>query len=217
MKKLLITLAAAALIGGPLAAQAQDRDGFGDGYRDGRQADGHGGYARPAGGYGRDADARAYDRRGDTRYDAAGREGYGRDRFAQDRFNGDRGFYRDRVGGRFRGEVGLGFGYGGDYYDGGGYYDAGAYPAGGYGADDAYSYPDQYGTYQPFAYGYSARDDAYYAEDGGPGDGGGYDGYAAAPNVGWSPGGPPADCGRWIWREGRGAYQWVPAPCPYPQ
>jgi hypothetical protein len=97
--------------------------------------------------------------------------------------------------------------YGGDYD---------AYPAGGYGADYAYSYPDEYGTYQPFAYGYSARDDAYYAGD--PqyddGYGDGYDrGFDGAGDVGWSVGGPPVDCGRWIWREDRAAYQWAPAPC----
>lgn len=86
-----------------------------------------------------------------------------------------------------------------------------AYPVGGYGADYAYSYPDAHGTYQPFDYSYSARDDAYYADRGYADDDGGYD-YSPA-YVGWSAGGPPVDCGRWIWREDRSAYQWAPAPC----
>jgi len=94
-------------------------------------------------------------------------------------------------------------------------YRSDAYPTGGYGADYAYSYPDAHGTYRPFDYGYSARDDAYYADGRGYGDGddGYYYDYAPA-DVGWSAGGPPVDCGRWIWREGRGAYEWAPAPCP---
>jgi len=221
MKTLLITIAAAALVAAPLAAQAQDRGGW--------QGDGQGGDARPAASYGHDADARARDdRRGDVRYgrvnrDRADRNGFAGGRVNQDRFDGERGYYRDRDGGRFGGEVGLGFGYGGydgrGYYDGGGYYGDGsvggsygdAYP-GDYGANDAYSYPDQDGTYQPFGYAYSSRDDTYYANDGGAADGGGYDRYQTAPNTGWSPG-AGQDCGQWVWREGRGAYQWVPAPC----
>lgn len=218
MIKIVSMLAAAALVGVPLAAQAQDHDGYG--YRDG--------YARPAAGYGHDAGARVYGaRHNDVSYGRAGRAG----RFGRDRFDRGRSYYRYGDNRRWRGDVAVGFGwYRG--YSGGGSYDAGAYPAGGYGADYAYSYPDQYGTYQPFAYDYSDRDDAYYA-DGGPGDGGpgddgpGYSGdgrydsgpaygggYQAGPNVGWSPGGPPADCGQWVWREDRGAYQWIPAPCP---
>jgi Ni/Co efflux regulator RcnB len=217
MKKLLITIAAAALIAGPLAAHAQDRDGW--------QGDGRDGAARPAASHGRDADARAPDgRRGDGRYGRVNRDRYdqggvARARVGRDRLDGERGFYSDRDDGRFRGEVGIGLGYGGygyggyGGYDGGAYYDAGAYPAGGYGADDAYSYPDQYGTYQPFDYAYSNRDDAYFADDGGaPYGGEADDGYQAAPNSGWSPG-AGQDCGQWVWREGRGAYQWVPAPC----
>jgi Ni/Co efflux regulator RcnB len=217
MKKLLITIAAAALVAVPLAAHAQDRDGW--------QGDGRDGAARPAAGYGHDADARAPDdRRGDARYarvnrDRYGRGGVARARVGRDRFDSGRGFYSDRDDGRFRGEVGIGLGYGGygayggyGGYDGG-YYDAGAYPAGGYGADDAYSYPDEYGTYQPFDYAYSNRDDTYYADDGGAASGGeAYDRYQSAPNAGWSRG-AGQDCGQWVWREGRGAYQWVPAPC----
>ncbi|HWE45033.1 MAG TPA: hypothetical protein VG407_03310 [Caulobacteraceae bacterium] len=218
MKKLLITIAAAALVAVPLAAQAQDHDGWRGG-----------GHARPAASYGHDADARVRDNgRGGARYgrmdrDRFDRSGFGRDRFDGSRFDGDRGFVRDRDGGRFRGAVTLGFGYGGydgggyyDGYDGGGYYDA--YP-GDYGADYAYSYPDAYGTYQPFDYAYSDRDDAYHADDGAPAyssdaydDGEAYDGYQAAPNAGWSRG-AGEDCGQWVWRDGRGAYEWIPAPC----
>ncbi len=226
MKKLLITIAAAALVAVPLAAQAQDHDGW--------QGDGQGGHARPAASYGHQADARVRDNgRGGARYGRMDRNGSGRDRldrngrdrFDASRFDGGRGFYRDRDGGRFGGGVALGFGYGGydgggydgGGYDGDGYYDA--YPAGGYGADYAYSYPDAYGTYQPFDYAYSDRDNAYYADDGGAAYGGdAYDGgdadngYQAAPNAGWSHG-AGQDCGQWVWREGRGAYEWIPAPC----
>jgi Ni/Co efflux regulator RcnB len=221
MKTLLITIAAAALVAAPLAAQAQDRGGW--------QGDGQDGDARPAASYSHDADAGAHDdRRGDVRYGRADQDRYGRDGFAQgrvgqDRFDGERGYYRDRDGGRFRGEVGVGFGYGGNYgggYNGGSYYGGGGYSGGGYydaypgdyGADDAYSYPDRDGTYQPFGYAYSSRDDAYYADQGGANGGEGYDRYQAAPNAGWSAG-AGQDCGQWVWREGRSAYQWVPAPC----
>ena len=221
MNKLLIMAAAAVLFGAPLAAHAQDRDGW--------QGDGRDG-ARTAMARGRDADARVRDDR-DMRFGRVDRDRFARDRFDRDRddrfagnrFDRDR-FDRGRFGDRdfrdrdrFRGEfgLGLGFGYGGDYpyggdygdyypYGGGdygGYYDA--VPYGGYGADYAYSYPDQYGTYAPFAYGYSDSDDAYDADDG-PTYGGGYGGYGA---------GAAADCGRWVWRGGRGAYQWVPAAC----
>jgi hypothetical protein len=188
MKRLLVTIAVAALAGVPLAAQAQDRDG----------------YARSAMGHGYDAGARVNgERRGDARYGRVDR-----DRFTGDRSGADRGFDRDRGDRRFRGNVAFGFGYGADYPYGGGYGYGDDYPYGGYGAEDTYSYPDEYGTYQPFAYDYSDRDDAYYA--GGPAYGYGYE---AAPNVGWSEGGPPVDCGRWVWRDDRGAYQWVARAC----
>jgi hypothetical protein len=156
MNTLLGMITAAALLGAPLAAQAQDYHGHGG---DGRAA-----AARSAADHGYDASARVQDRRdGDVRY--------------------------------------------------GGYAEGGYHPyADGYGADLAYSYPDDYGTYQPFGYAYSVADDAYYAAtvDGGNG----YYRYDAPPvDVGLSPGGPPADCGQWVWREGRGAYEWVAAPC----
>lgn len=252
MNRLLVTIAATALVGIPLAAQAQDREVS---QVDHRQA-----HARPAAGHGDDASARVHDqRRGDVRnggidrYRYAGGR-YAGDRYAGQRFEGGRGYYRDDP--RFGGGVAIGFGYGGypaGYAYGGEPYGAGyandgddAYgdnDAGdGYGADYAYSYPDAQGVYAPFAYGYSNRDDTYYADggaaadDGAPYAGGGdaydrRDAYVvdsapgsgayypsqAAPNVGWSAGGPPADCGQWVWREGRGAYQWVAAPCSYPQ
>ncbi len=211
MKKLLGMMAVAALAAIPLATHAQDRDGWRD------RGDG---YARSAGEHGYGASARVYDRDG-RRGEAARGRSFDRDRFDRGRADGRRDFAdRDRDGGRFRGEFGVGFGYGG-YDPYGGYYAYGdGYPAGGYGAYDVYSYPDGYGTYQPFDYDYSAPDDAYYAS--GPGHGadaydrdgaGPDDSYEAAPNVGWSGGGPPVDCGQWVWREGRGAYQWIPAPC----
>ncbi|HWF76238.1 MAG TPA: hypothetical protein VN694_03590 [Caulobacteraceae bacterium] len=190
----LAILAVAALAAGPLAAQAQDRDGY--------RTDGA--HARPASGHGYDASARAYDHRYVRHGGTAYRSDY------RGRLYGGGYGYAD--GGRYGGNVTFGVGYGG-YYPYGGDYDAGAYPVGGYGADYAYSYPDQYGAYQPFAYGYSPPDDAYYA--GGQGYDEDDDGYAdgPAPTVGWSAGGPPADCGRWIWRADRGAYQWAPAAC----
>lgn len=238
MKRLLISIAAAAVVGLPLAAQAQSRQND-QGYR----------YDRVVGSasvQGRDASARVGERRawrgGDARYGAADRRGFDTRPFA-DRGVGDR---RDRMEARV--EIAPGFGgytYGGyddaglAPYDGyGGYYGYGAYPAGGYGADYAYAYPNAYGTYQPFDYRYAAGDDAYYADgdayqeapyaaagapypqappyvaEGAPYDDGG--GYAARPDEGWSAGAPPADCGAWVWREGRGAYDWVPAPCGHP-
>jgi len=226
MNNLLVTIAAAALIAIPVAAHAQD----GAGYR----TYGQGHVARPATAHARDADARMQDRRawrsGAVRYGSSGRRGFDTHRFH--RQLGARGFYRaDRLGAR--GDVALGFGvypYGGyayaSPYDGyGGYYDDGAYPYAGYGADYAYSYPDEYGTYQPFDYGYSPGDDAYYAQTPDEAEGpyvaeaapyGGDEGYQPPPDEGWSAGGPPADCGEWVWREGRGAYEWAPAPCSYP-
>jgi hypothetical protein len=78
----------------------------------------------------------------------------------------------------------------------------------------AYSYADADGRYEPFAYRYSDADDAYYSAHGARRGGYGYDRHEPAPaDVGWSAGAPPADCGRWVWREGRGAYEWVPRPC----
>jgi hypothetical protein len=210
MMKLASMLAAAALAAVPLAAHAQNHDGY--------RGDGHDRYARSATSHGYDANARTYDRhdrRADWRADGRGRVyAYG-GRYRQ----GDGGRFDRFDDDRFRGGVTLGLGYGGYHPYGGGYYDVGGYPADGYGADVTYSYPDEYGTYQPFAYGYSARDDAYYA--GAPNDDRAYDddraygdGYDdAAPNVGWSTGGPPVDCGRWIWREDRGAYEWAPVTC----
>jgi hypothetical protein len=199
MIKLANMLAVATLAATPLGAHAQDRDGY--------RADANARYARPAAGHGYDASARVYDHRYDRRAGTAYRGDY-RDRL----YGGGYGYGND---GRYRGNVTVGIGYGGYYpYGGyaGGYDDGGAYPVGGYGADYAYSYPDQYGTYQPFAYGYSAPDDAYYANGQGyDEDADAYDG--PAPDAGWSPGGPPADCGRWVWREDRGAYQWAPAAC----
>ena len=185
MKKLLITIAAAALVAVPLAAQAQDRDAW--------QGDGRDGQARSATGQGSDASART-DQRYDQRDNGARYGGYDRGRV-----DGGRAYY---------GYGGAGAGYGG-YYPYAGYYPYG-YRPGAYGAGYAYSYPDAYGTYQPFAYDYSAGDDAYYAGD--PADGDDADSYQAAPNVGWSRG-AGADCGQWVWRQSRGAYQWVPAPC----
>jgi hypothetical protein len=209
MKTFARMLAAVALVGVPLAAHAQDRDGY--------QGDGRGAYARSATGHGYDADARADgDRRGDARYGRAQQDRFDRGGFDRNRLDRDRGFDRGRDDQRFRGEIGLGFGYGGYPYAG---YDDG-YRDGDYGAGYAYSYPDAQGTYQPFAYGYSDRDDAYYAGDGqgyGDEDGDGAYGYQAPPDAGWSAGGPPVDCGQWVWRPGRGAYQWVPAPCASPQ
>lgn len=199
MIKLASMFAVAALTATPLVAHAQDRDGY--------RADANARYARPVTGHGYDASARVYDHRYDRR---AGTAYHGRV------YGGGYGYWND---GRYRGNVTFGVGYGGYYpyggYSGGGYYDGGAYPVGGYGADYAYSYPDQYGTYQPFGYGYSAPNDAYYADGQVPGQGYSDDGYdeAPAPDVGWSPGGPPADCGRWVWREDRGAYQWASAAC----
>jgi hypothetical protein len=220
MTKLATLLAATALATVPLAAHAQDREGY--------RGSGHVSRAPAAAAHGYDASARvrgAYDRRG-VAY--RGRSyGYG--------YGGGRGYDAyGRGGAGFRGGVTLGVGYGGYYgyggYPYGGYYDTGAYPVDGYGADLAYSYPDTNGAYQPFAYDYSPPDDAYYAAGQGygddadayGGDAGGYDdgagGYAGAgANDGWSVGGPPADCGRWIWRSDRGAYEWAAAPCPYPR
>ncbi len=67
MKKLLITIAAAALVAVPLAAQAQDHDGW--------QGDGQGGHARPAASYGHQADARVRDNgRGGARYSRMDRQ-----------------------------------------------------------------------------------------------------------------------------------------------
>ncbi len=248
MNRVLVTIAATALVGIPLAAQAQDRDGY--------QGDGRDASVRSATAHGYASSARTYDRN-DRRAGATDNRAYYRGQVA-----GGRGYYSyGGVSGRFRGGVAVGYGARG-YYPYAGYYpDAGGYRAGGYGADYAYSYPDQYGTYQPFAYDYSAGDDSYngagpaygdgaddaggpayageadtggpayggeaneppgpaYGADGyyaaGPTDGGGY-GQQAAPDAGWSAGGPPADCGQWVWREGPGAYQWVAAPCSYPQ
>jgi hypothetical protein len=86
-----------------------------------------------------------------------------------------------------------------------------AEPAPGYVADTAYSYPDEDGRYAPFAYAYAPAVDTFYAVDPGPG---GYEiRESAPPDVGWSAGAPPADCGRWIWRADRGAYEWIRRPC----
>ncbi len=226
MTKLATLLAATALATVPLAAHAQDRDGY---------RGGHASRAPAAAAHGYDASARVrggYDRRGGVAYrgNYRGRSyGYGYGRGAGRGFDG---YGRGSAG--FRGGVTLGVGYGG-YYGYGGYpyggdYAAGAYPVDGYGADLAYSYPDTNGAYQPFAYDYSPPDNAYYAggqgygddADGYGDDAGGYDdgpgGYAGAgSNDGWSAGGAPADCGRWIWRADRGAYEWAAAPCPYPR
>lgn len=235
MTKLATLLAATALATVPLGAHAQDHDG----YRDG----GHASRAPAAAAHGYDASARmrtGYDRRGGMAYrgNYRGRSyGYGYGRGAGRGFNG-----YGQGGAGWRGGVTLGVGYGGYYGYGGypysGYYDTGAYPVDGYGADLAYSYPDTNGAYQPFAYDYSPPDDAYYAGGQGYGDdadgygdaapgydgaGGGYGdnagGYddGASANAGWSAGGPPADCGRWIWRADRGAYEWAAAPCSYPR
>ncbi len=60
MNRLLVTIAATALVGIPLAAQAQDREVS--------QVDGREAHARSAAGHGDDASARVYDqRRGDVR------------------------------------------------------------------------------------------------------------------------------------------------------
>jgi hypothetical protein len=119
------------------------------------------------------------------------------------------GYHRDGRGGDAPSAAAHGY----DDPDSGAYYYSDAYPYGGYGADYTYSYPDGHGAYQPFAYSYSDRDDAYYADDGGARPGYGDDRYEADPNLGWSDGGAPVDCGQWVWREGRGAYEWVARPC----
>ena len=200
MQKLFLMIVATTLCAAPLAAHAQDWGGRGE--------VGVGVRLHAGGGYYNDA--RRYDRGDrdawrdwDERDGLSGRDGLSYGGRWSDRDGwGDDGRPRDGF------DVGVGYGDGGypsladDEYD----------RPGDYGAGYAYSYPDAHGTYQPFAYDYSPGDDAYYANDG-RGGGAAYYGYQGAPNRGWSAGAPPADCGRWLWREGRGAYEWVARPC----
>ena len=107
MTKLASMLAAAALAAVPLAAQAQDHH---DDYR----ATGHDRSARSATSHGYDASARTFNRH-DQRA-AWGGDNRGRFYGYSDRYRQGDGRRFDRYdGGRFRGGVTLGFGYGGYY------------------------------------------------------------------------------------------------------
>lgn len=227
MKALFGALAAAALMGSPLAASAQAHDGY-----DGRGATN----AAPH------ADARTNADRGAYANRAGANGGY-----RQNGYRGGAGYAgRDNGyrGGAYanRGYTNGGYdnrGYNGGYRGGAGYY-GGYYPGwSGYefgGGPYAYSYPDDDGYYQPF--GYSDQDGGYYAGDAAPPQAGYYDQGAGPeygdedagqpPQQGWmapgpqgdggydsgySAGAPPADCGSWAWRAGEQRYQWVPAAC----
>lgn len=202
MKKLFVMIAGAVLLGAPMAAQAQAMGGHGMQAAGARPHDAHGYY------------------RSERRYDRGDRDAW-RDWDERDGWSGRdglsyRGRWSDRDGwgdgDRLGGGVSVGFGADGYYPS---LADDDDFRAGDYGAGYTYSYPDADGRYAPFAYRYSDADDAYYAEAGRYYDDG--EGYDTAPaNVGWSAGAPAPDCGRWIWRDSRRAYEWIARPCRQP-
>ena len=185
MKALFGALAAAALLGAPLAASAQAHDGYGDdgrgGYapapqhRDASANNGYRGAIPPPRGYAGDrggyVDRGQVDRGGYV--DRGADNGYRRDSGYAGRGYADRGYARGGYDNRGYANRADGRGYDDRGYRGG--YGYGGY--GGYGgsiglafggAPYAYSYPDDNGYYQPFDYAYSDQDGAYYAGDAGP-------------------------------------------------